>query len=42
MTRRIMLTGKGPSKRHEIFYFAEANLGAIRIDDFKFQFIQQP
>jgi arylsulfatase len=24
------------------FYFAEANLGAIRIDDFKFQFIQQP
>jgi hypothetical protein len=26
----------------ESFYFAEANLGAIRIDDFKFQFIQQP
>ena len=37
-----MLTGNGPSKRHEVFYFAEANLGAIRIDDFKFQFIQQP
>jgi arylsulfatase A-like enzyme len=37
-----LLTGKGPSKRHEVFYFAEANLGAIRIDDFKFQFIQQP
>jgi arylsulfatase A-like enzyme len=37
-----LLTGKGPSARHEIFYFAEANLGAIRIDDFKFQFIQQP
>jgi arylsulfatase len=37
-----LLTGQGPSKRHEVFYFAEANLGAIRIDDFKFQFIQQP
>jgi arylsulfatase A-like enzyme len=37
-----LITGQGPSKRHEIFYFAEANLGAIRIDDFKFQFMQQP
>ena len=37
-----LLTGSGPSARHEIFYFAEANLGAIRIDDFKFQFLQQP
>jgi arylsulfatase A-like enzyme len=37
-----LLTGNGPSVRHEIFYFAEANLGAIRIDDFKFQFLQQP
>jgi arylsulfatase A-like enzyme len=37
-----VLTGAGPSKRHEIFYFSEANLGAIRIDDFKFQFMQQP
>jgi arylsulfatase len=37
-----MLTGKGPSARHEIFYFAEANLGAIRIDDFKYLFMQQP
>jgi arylsulfatase A-like enzyme len=37
-----LLTGNGPSARHEIFYFAEANLGAIRIDDFKYQFIQQP
>ncbi len=37
-----LITGKGPSLRHEIFYFAEANLGAIRIDDFKFQFMQQP
>ena len=37
-----LLLGKGPSNRHEIFYFAGAQLGALRIDDFKFQFIQQP
>jgi len=37
-----VLTGAGPSKRHEIFYFGGPHLGAIRIDDFKFQFIQQP
>ena len=37
-----LLTGKGPSKRHELFYFAGPMLGAIRIDDFKFQFLQQP
>ena len=37
-----LLIGKGPSARHEIFYFGEAQLGAIRIDDFKFQFFQQP
>ena len=28
-----VLTGKGPSNRHEIFYFAEGTLGAVRIDD---------
>jgi arylsulfatase A-like enzyme len=37
-----LLTGKGPTKRHEIFYFGGANLGAVRIDDFKFQFYDQP
>jgi arylsulfatase len=37
-----LLLGKGPSARHEIFYFSGPKLGAIRIDDFKFQFIQQP
>jgi arylsulfatase len=37
-----MITGKGPSARHEIFYFAENNLAAVRIDDFKYQFITQP
>jgi arylsulfatase len=37
-----LITGKGPSLRHEVFYFGESQLGAIRIDDFKFQFYQQP
>ncbi len=37
-----LLLGKEPSARHEIFYFAGPQLGAIRIDNFKFQFIQQP
>jgi len=37
-----VLTGTGPSARHELFYFGGPQLGAIRIDDFKFQFIQQP
>jgi len=37
-----LLTGAGPSARHELFYFAGPHLGALRVDDFKFQFIQQP
>ncbi|MGO8691975.1 MAG: arylsulfatase [Thermoguttaceae bacterium] len=37
-----VLLGKGKSKRHELFYFGGPQLGAIRIDDFKFQFFQQP
>ena len=37
-----LITGKGPSNRHEIFYFAESTLGAVRIDDFKYRFIEQP
>ncbi len=37
-----LLLGKAPSERHEVFYFTGAELGAIRIDNFKFQFIQQP
>lgn len=37
-----LLLSKGPSARHELFYFGGANLGAVRIDDFKYQFIQQP
>jgi arylsulfatase A-like enzyme len=37
-----LITGKGPSARHEVFYFTESNLAAVRIDDFKYQFIVQP
>jgi arylsulfatase A-like enzyme len=37
-----MLTGKGPSNRHEIFYLGESSLGAVRIDDYKYRFIDQP
>jgi len=37
-----LLTGKGPSKRHELWYFGGPNLGAVRLDDFKFTFFQQP
>jgi arylsulfatase len=36
-----LLSGKGPSNRHELFYFGGAQLGAVRLDDFKFQFYQQ-
>src|SRR5688572_33031965 len=45
-SRRLQPVGpdhrKGPSKRHEIFYFGESTLGAVRIDDFKYRFIEQP
>jgi arylsulfatase A-like enzyme len=37
-----LITGKGVSNRHEIFYFSGPQLGALRVDDFKFQFMQQP
>jgi arylsulfatase len=37
-----LIAGKGPSKRHEIFYFAETTLGAVRLDDYKYRFIDQP
>jgi arylsulfatase len=37
-----LLLGKGPSARHELFYFGGPKLGALRVDDFKFQFYQQP
>jgi len=37
-----VITGKGPSKRHEIFYLTETTLGAVRIDDYKYRFTDQP
>lgn len=37
-----LLLGKAPSARHEIFYFGGPHLGALRIDNFKYQFFQQP
>ena len=40
--RWICITGKGPSNRHEIFYFAEGTLGAVRVNDYKYRFVDQP
>ncbi len=37
-----LLTGAGPSKRKELFYFGGPHLGAVRIDNFKFRFYDQP
>jgi arylsulfatase A-like enzyme len=37
-----MIAGKGPSNRHEVWYFGESELGAVRIDDYKYRFIDQP
>ena len=37
-----LITGKGPSARHEIFYFTEGTLSAVRADDFKYRFTDQP
>src|SRR6266705_1089656 len=37
-----LITGKGPSNRHEILYFTEGTLSAVRIDDYKYRFTDQP
>ena len=37
-----MLMGKGPSRREEVWYFGESTLGAVRLGDWKFTFIDQP
>src|SRR5271156_4285371 len=37
-----LITGKGPSNRHEIYYFAEGTLGAVRVNDYKYRFVDQP
>jgi len=37
-----LITGNGVSKRREILYFAEGTMGAIRLGDYKYRFIDQP
>jgi arylsulfatase A-like enzyme len=37
-----LITGQGPSNRHEVWYFAQTRLGAVRVDDWKYSFITQP
>jgi arylsulfatase len=37
-----LITGKGPSARHEVYYFTEGTLSAVRIDDYKYRFTDQP
>jgi len=36
------IQGKGPSQRNEVYYFAESALGAVRLGDYKYRFIDQP
>jgi arylsulfatase A-like enzyme len=40
--QRDFIAGKAPSKRNEVFYFAEGTLGAVRLGDYKYRFIDQP
>jgi arylsulfatase len=37
-----LITGRGPSTRHELLYFTEGTLSAVRIDDYKYRFTDQP
>jgi arylsulfatase A-like enzyme len=37
-----LITGKGATKRHEVFYLTESTLSAVRIDDYKYRFTDQP
>jgi arylsulfatase A-like enzyme len=37
-----LITGKGPSAMHEVFYFTEGTLAAVRVNDFKYRFTDQP
>lgn len=36
------LKGNAPSQRNEIFYFTEGTLSAVRINDYKYRFTDQP
>ena len=37
-----LITGQGPSARKEVFYFTESTLSAVRLDDYKYRFTDQP
>ena len=37
-----LITGKAPSARHEIFYLTKSTLAAVRVDDYKYRFTDQP
>jgi arylsulfatase len=37
-----LITGRGASRRHEVWYFAQTKLGAVRVDNYKYRFIDQP
>jgi arylsulfatase A-like enzyme len=37
-----LITAKGPSKRHEVYYFTEGTLSAVRINHFKYRLTDQP
>ena len=37
-----MLTGQGESNRDVVYYFAQHQLGAVRVGDYKYRFIDQP
>jgi len=37
-----LITGKAPSARHEVFYFTEGTLSAVRVNDYKYRFTDQP
>ena len=37
-----LISGKGPSNRKEIFYFTEGTLSAVRVNDYKYRFTDQP
>ena len=37
-----LITGKAQSTRHEIYYFTEGTLSAVRINDYKYRFTDQP
>jgi len=37
-----LITGAGPSARKEVFYFTESTLSAVRLNDYKYRFTDQP